>query len=54
MSMEEGKSDAMLLNSLNPNKAQLDLKNEIHYVSELPVVPKRPAGKVERSKKRPF
>ena len=31
MGVVEGKSAVMPLNSLNPNKAQLDLKNEVHY-----------------------
>ena len=47
MGVVEGKSAVMPLNYLNPNKAQLDLKNEVHYVSELPVVQKWPAVKVE-------
>ena len=49
--MAEGKSDATPLNSLNPNKGQLDPENEVHYVSELPLVPKWQAVKLERSKK---
>ena len=51
MVMTEGKSTATPLNSLNPNKAQLDLQNEVHYVSELPLVPKWAAVKFGRTKK---
>ena len=54
MGVEESESDVTLLHSLNPNKAQLDLQNEVHYVSELPLVPKWPTVKVERLKKSPF
>ena len=47
MALRKGKSAATPLNSLNPNKAQLDLWNEVNYVSELPLVQKWPAVKVE-------
>ena len=47
MAVTEGKSAAKPLNSLNPNKAQLDFKNEVHYVSALPLLQKCSAVKVE-------
>ena len=51
MAVTEGKRTAMPLNSLNPNKAKLDLKNEVNSVSELPLVPIWPAIKAGRRKK---
>ena len=52
MAVTGDKSAATPLNSLNPNKAQLDLQNEVHYVCELPLVQKWPAVKVERIKRK--
>ena len=51
MAVKEGKSAVTPLNFLNTNKAQLDLLNEVHYVSELPLVQKIQAVKVEKTKK---
>ena len=50
--MLEGKSAATPWVSFDSNRAQLDLYNEVHYISELPLDPKWQAVKVERSKKK--
>ncbi len=47
----EGKSTATPLSLVAPITHLLDLSNEVHNVSELPLVPKIPAVKVERWKK---
>ena len=53
MGVVKGKSAAMPLISFDSNRAQLDIY-EVHYVSELPLVAKWQAVKVEESKKRPL
>ena len=49
MGVVKGKSAAMPLISFDSNRAQLDIY-EVHYVSELPLVAKWQAIKVELSK----
>ena len=54
MGVAEGKSAVMPLSFKNPNKAWLELYNEIHYVSELPLESKIQAVKVGKTKKHLF
>ena len=54
MGVVEGKNTVTPWVSFDSNQARLEIQNELQYVSELPLDPKIPAVKVERSKKRPF
>ena len=47
----DSKSGVTSLNSFNPYRAWLDSYNEVHHVSELPLVPKWPDVKFGRTKK---
>ena len=51
MGVVESKSAVTPLSFKNSTAAWLDLWNEVHYVSELPLVPKIRAVKLDRSKK---
>ena len=51
MGIVKGKSAVTPWVSFDSNQAWIDLKNEVQYVSELPLDPKIPAVKVEQSKK---
>ena len=54
MGVAEGKSAVTPWVSFDSVQARLDLKNEIHYVSELPLDSKIQTVKVEKTKKYPI